>query len=115
MENLVYLIGRLCEEPEIKNIDGDKKKIITNLAVKRSYKNEDGIYDTDFIRCILWNGIATHTSEHCKKGDLVGIKGRLQTNNYEENGEKKLITEVLVEKISFLASKTDKKGKQEDE
>ncbi len=107
MHNLVYLIGRLCEDPDIKKYDDGKSMLTINLAVQRSYKNENGIYETDFIRCILWNGIAAHTSEYCKKGDLVGVKGRIQTRSYEDNDEKKYITEVIVDKVSFLASKRD--------
>ena len=53
--------------------------------------------------------MAENTTEYCKKGDLVGIKGRLQNRSYEdEQGEKKYITEVIVDKISFLASKKEK-------
>ena len=72
MHNLVYLIGRLTENPEKKSYD-DKDMLTINLAVQRSFKNEDGIYEVDYIRCVLWNAIATNTSEYCKKGDLVGI------------------------------------------
>ncbi|MDE5630062.1 MAG: single-stranded DNA-binding protein [Bacilli bacterium] len=105
MHNLVYLIGRLTEDPEVKKYEDDKSRLSINLAVQRAYKNEDGIYETDFIRCILWNGIASHTSEYCHKGDLVGIKGRLQTRSYEDAGETKYVTEVIVDRVSFLASK----------
>lgn len=107
MHNLVYLIGRLTENPEVKQFDEGKSRLSINLAVQRSFKNEDGIYETDFIRCILWNGIASHTSEYCHKGDLVGVKGRLQTRSYEDNGETKYVTEVIVDKVSFLANKRD--------
>ena len=107
MHNLVYLIGRLSEDPVIKEYDDGKSMLTINLAVQRSFKNEDGIYEVDFIRCILWNGIASHTSEYCKKGDLVGVKGRIQTRSYEEKEEKKYITEVIVDKVSFLASKKE--------
>ena len=82
MHNLVYLIGRLTQDPEIKELDENKSNLAINLAVQRSFKNEDGIYETDFIRCILWNGVAIHTSEYCHKGDLVGVKGRLQNRKY---------------------------------
>lgn len=109
MHNIVYLIGRLTEDPEKKELEDGKDMLTINLAVQRSYKNEDGIYETDFIRCILWNGIATNTAEYCKRGDLVGVKGRLQTRKYEVNEEVKYITEVIVDRISFLASK---KGEQ---
>ena len=105
MHNLVYLIGRLASEPEVKQLDDDRSTLSINIAVQRSFKNEDGLYDTDFIRCILWNGVALHTSEYCHKGDLVGVKGRIQTRTYEKNDEVKYITEVIVDKISFLSSK----------
>ena len=107
MHNLVYLIGRLCEDPVTKEYEDGKSMLTINLAVQRSFKNENGIYETDFIRCILWNGIAAHTSEYCKKGDLVGVKGRIQNRSYDDCGEKKYITEVIVDKVSFLASKKD--------
>lgn len=107
MHNLVYLIGRLCEDPVVREYETGKNMLTINLAVQRSFKNENGIYETDFIRCILWNGIAAHTSEYCKKGDLVGVKGRIQNRSYENDGEKKYITEVIVDKVSFLASKRD--------
>ena len=106
MHNLVYLIG-LCEDPVTKEYEDGKSMLTINLAVQRSFKNENGIYETDFIRCILWNGIAAHTSEYCKKGDLVGVKGRIQNRSYDDSGEKKYITEVIVDKVSFLASKKD--------
>lgn len=108
LHNMVYLIGRLTENPNIKTYEDDKNKLTINLAVQRSFKNENGIYETDYIRCILWNSIAVHASEYCRKGDLVGIKGRLQTTSYEKDNETKYITEVIVEKISFLASKKEK-------
>jgi len=107
MHNLVYLIGRLCEDPVTKEYEDGKSMLTINLAVQRSFKNENGIYESDFIRCILWNGIAAHTSEYCKKGDLVGVKGRIQNRSYDDSGEKKYITEVIVDKVSFLASKKD--------
>ena len=107
MHNLVYLIGRLSEDPVVKEYEDGKSMLTINLAVQRSFKNENGIYEVDFIRCILWNGIASHTSEYCKKGDLVGVKGRIQTRSYEDKDEKKYITEVVVDKVSFLASKKE--------
>lgn len=119
MHNLVYLIGRLTEDPKVKKYGDDKDYATINLAVQRNYKNEDGIYQTDFIRCVLWNAIATRTCEFCKCGDLVGVRGRLQTRSYEENKETKYITEVVVEKVSFLASKkvadTDEEESDEDD
>ena len=108
MHNMVYLIGRLCNDVTLEK-DGDKDIVKATLAVQRSYKNEDGIYDTDFIDIILYNSLATHTAEYCKKGDLVGVKGMIQNEIVEDHKE----TFVIVDKVSFLAS--SKKDEGEDE
>ena len=105
MHNMVCLIGRLTEDPTSKVLEDEKEMLTINLAVQRSFKNEDGLYDVDYIRCVLWNALAEHTCEYCKKGDLVGIKGRIQNRSYEdEEGNIKYITEIMVDRITFLAS-----------
>ena len=118
MLNQVILVGRLTKDPELRETETGKKTTTITLAVPRSYKNEKGEYDTDFINCVLWTQMAETTSQYCKKGDLVGIKGRLQTRKYETEDKKtKQITEVVAEKVTFLQSKKDKemaKEKQEE-
>lgn len=109
MHNMVYLIGRLTEDPCLKKLEDDRDMLTINLAVQRSFKNEDNIYETDYLRCILWNALAEHTCEYCRKGDLVGIKGRIQTRSYEDEDKNiKYITEIIVDRISFLASAKSK-------
>ena len=105
MLNQVVFVGRLTSDPEAVQLDGGHKKSIFNVAVPRSYKNSNGEYETDFIRCVLWDAIATSTAEYCHKGDIVGIKGRIQVTQYEEKNEKKYLTEVVAEKVTFLSSK----------
>ena len=103
--NQVVLVGRLTGKPEVLTSENNKKYTFINIAVPRSFKNSEGIYETDFIRCVLWNGIASSTSEYCDVGDMVGIKGRLQNRCYEgDNSEKKYITEVIAERVTFLSS-----------
>ena len=105
MENQVVLVGRLVGNPIVEENENGKKVCNITLAVPRSYRNAEGIYETDFIKCTLWNVIAENTAEYCKKGDLVGVRGRLETSVYEkENGEKYRITSVVAEKVSFLSS-----------
>ena len=109
--NQLVLVGRLTKDPEL-NVkeDGHKMSYIT-VAVQRPFKNSDGIYEADFIRCILWNSIAENTVEYCKCGDVVGIKGRIQTNSYEDkDGNKKFSTEVIAERITFLSSNNQKEN-----
>ena len=105
MLNQVVIAGRLVADPQIVTTENNKKRTYITVAVPRSYENVDGTYDTDFIQCVLWNGIAETTCEYCKKGDIVGVKGRIQTSNYEKDGEKVYSVDVIAEKVSFLSSK----------
>lgn len=109
MLNQVVIVGRLVEKPIVEENENEKKVCNITLAVPRSYKNAEGIYETDFIKCTLWNVIAENTAEYCEKGDLVVVKGRLETSVYEkENGEKYRITSVVAEKVTFLATNKNK-------
>lgn len=106
--NQVVIVGRLTKDPEVKELEDGKKVSNMTLAVQRSFKNEEGVYEADFINVNLWNGIAQNTAEYCKKGDIVGVKGRLQTSTYEdkESGDNKFRLDVVAEKVTFLSSKT---------
>ena len=103
MLNQIVLVGRLVRDPELREYEGGKYTYVT-LAVPRSYKNADGNYDTDFIDCKLWDGIAENASEFCKKGDLLGVKGRVQSCVYEKDEKKNYVTDIIAEKITFLSS-----------
>ena len=100
MLNQIVLVGRLVQDPEIKELENGNKVTNITLAIPRSYKNSDGIYETDFIDCVLWNGIAENTSEYCKKGDIIGVKGRLQRLSGDE-------LQVIAERVTFLSSKKE--------
>lgn len=106
MLNQTVLVGRLTSDPELYETDNGKKVVRVTLAVPRSYKNMNGEYDTDFISCKLWQGVAQSTSDYCTKGDLVGVKGRLETYNYDTEEGRKFFTEVVAEKVTFLSKKT---------
>ena len=106
MLNQVIIVGRLVADPEVKEAENGSKHSSITLAVPRSYKNVDGVYETDFVNCKLWGPIASNTSEYCKKGDIVGVKGRIETSNYEKDGEKKYATSIIAEKVTFLSSKS---------
>ena len=105
MMNQFFVIGRLVKDPELRKTESGKNVANVTLAVPRSYKNPNGEYDTDYIDCVLWSSVAETTSEYCKKGDLVGVRGRVQTRVYEKDEVKKFATEVVAEKVTFLSSK----------
>ena len=77
------------------------------LVVPRMYKTANGEYDTDFIDCVLWEALAKNTTEYCHKGDILGVKGRVNTEYYEKNGTKVKLTNIIAEKITFLSSKKE--------
>lgn len=105
MLNNVVLVGRLTDNPEIVEVENNKKVTSIILAVNRNFKNLEGLYETDFIRCILWNSIASSTTEYCRSGDVIGIKGRLQSSKFEdENGKSHFVTDVVAERVTFLSS-----------
>ena len=105
MLNNVMLVGRLANDIEKKTLEGGKEVLKISLAVSRSYKNPDGIYETDFIDCVLWDELANNLSEYCRKGDVIGVRGRLQVSTYEKDDIKRKAVEVVAEKITFLSSK----------
>ena len=114
--NNVVLVGRLTDDPKVITTENGKQVTSVNVGVTRNYRNADGLYETDFIRCVLWDVIASNTSEYCHRGDVIGIKGRLQTSSYDDDkGTKHYITEVVAERVTFLSSgKTNEEVKQKN-
>ncbi len=105
MLNQIVLVGRLVKTPELRITDNGRKTSVITLAVPRNYKNQDGQYDTDFLECVLWTGVAESTAEYCKTGDMIGVKGRVQSRIVEkEDGTKKKKTEIVAERVTFLSS-----------
>lgn len=108
MTNTVLLIGRLTKDIEVRYNENEVGIGNFTIAVTRNYKNINGEYETDFINCVCFKHIVDTMKQYTKKGDLLGIKGRLQTRNYEDKkGIKHYVTEVIVEKISFLSSRKE--------
>ncbi len=103
--NQFWAVGRLVAQPEAKESENGKKYMNFTIAVPRSYKNADGEYETDFIDVVTFGQIADTTAEYCKKGDMIGVKGRVETSVYEnETGEKKKSTQIIADRITFLSS-----------
>ena len=105
MLNQVILVGRLVRNPELQLTESGKKISVVTLAVNRAFKNTNGEYDTDFFDCTLWTNVAENTAEYCRTGDVIGVKGRLQTRIVEkEDGNKFKRTEIVAERVTFLSS-----------
>lgn len=94
--NQVSLVGRIVKKPTIEiNKKGEKRTTII-IAINRFFKNEEGMYETDFIPCVLYSKVAENTCEYCRRGDIIAVKGRLQID------ENKL--EVIGERVTFISS-----------
>lgn len=111
MLNTITLMGRLTADPEQQQISGhDFVKI--DLAVTRNYKNANGEYEADFIRCVAWNNNAKLMCR-LSKGELVVVRGSLQIRKYTtKTNESRSIAEVVVDEIEFTSTK--KEQKQDD-
>ena len=113
--NTVILIGRLTKEVELRYTEKELPIANFTIAINRDYKNENGEYETDFINCVAFQQSAKLMGEYTHRGDLIGVKGRLQTRNYEDKeGKKHYITEVIVERITFLQTKKEEDNPYKD-
>lgn len=111
--NNVIIVGRIVNDPEVKKLENGKNVSSITVAVPRSYKNNDGIYETDFIDCILWNNVAINTSKYCKKGDIISVSGRIQSKIYENETGKHYKMELAADRITFISSAKEKENSNE--
>lgn len=109
MINSVVLIGRLTRDIQVRYTQSEKAVGNFTLAINRRFKNQNGEYETDFIDCVVFGKQAETMEQYTKKGDLIGVEGSIQKRTYEDKeGNKRYITEIMVEKITFL--QTNKKS-----
>lgn len=105
--NRVSLIGRICNDLELK-VAEENKYLRFTVAINRKSKKEDGTRNVDFISCVAWNKSAEIITEYYHKGSLIGLEGRIQTGSYEqENGKKIYTTDIIVESFDFLEKKSE--------
>ena len=103
--NRVCLNGRLTKDIDLRYTQNNVAVASFTLAVQRKFKNQNGDYESDFINCVAYKQTANLMNEYVRKGDLIGIEGRIQTRSYEnKDGKKVYITEVIVENIDFLST-----------
>lgn len=106
MINRVVLTGRLTRDVDLRYTQGGDAVAAFNLAVDRRFTNKQGEREADFVSCVIWRKPAENFANFFHKGSLVGIDGRIQTRNYEnQQGQRVYVTEVIVDNFSFLESK----------
>ena len=106
MINNIVLVGRTTKTIELKQNKNGTYYVQFTLAVNRPYKDEQGGQQADFITCVAWNKTAETLSNYVSKGTLIGVEGRLQVRSYSnEAGVRQYLSEVLVNRFTFLESK----------
>jgi len=102
--NKVILIGRLTKDPEVRNTANQATVCRFTVAVDRKFKDANGQRQADFINCVAWRQTANFISSYFHKGSKIAIVGNIQTRNYEANGQKHYVTEVVVDEAEFVDS-----------
>ena len=114
MMNQTCLIGRLTKDVELKYTPSNQAVTQFVLAVNRTFKNANGERETDFINCVIWRQSAENFANWAKKGNLIGITGRIQTRSYEnQQGQRVYVTEVIAENFQMLESRNQQQGQQQ--
>ena len=111
MINNVVLVGRMTRDADLRYTPSNQAVATFTLAVNRNFKNQAGEREADFINCVIWRQQAENLANWAKKGTLVGITGRIQTRNYEnQQGQRVYVTEVIAENFQVLESRTAREG-----
>ena len=113
--NRVVLVGRLTKDPELRYTPNGVPVANFTLAVNRTFTNQQGEREADFINCVIWRKPAENVANFLKKGSLAGVDGRIQTRNFEgQDGKRVYITEVQAESVQFLEPKGASGGERRE-
>ena len=113
MINSVCLVGRMTDNAELRYTPNNQAVATFRLAVNRNFKGQDGKREADFVNCVIWRQQAENLSNWTKKGALIGITGRIQTRNYEnQQGQRVYVTEVVADSFQLLESRRDHEAGQ---
>lgn len=105
MINNVVLVGRLTRDPELRRTQSNISYVRFTLAVNRSFTDQSGERQADFINCIAWRAQADNLARFMKQGSLIGLQGRIQTGSYESEQGMRYTTDVVADSIQFLESR----------
>lgn len=111
--NQVTLMGNLTRDPELRTTPNGQSVVSFSLALNRSYKDSSGEWQeaTDYVDIVAWAGLAERVAQYLNKGRRCLVQGRLQSRNWEQEGQKRSKVEVLANDVTFL----DSRGASEDD
>ncbi|WP_239733906.1 single-stranded DNA-binding protein [Mammaliicoccus sp. M-M49] len=111
MINKAVLVGRLVRDPEYRTTPSGVQVATFTLAVNRTFTNQQGEREADFINCVVFRKTAENVNQYLSKGKLAGVDGRLQSRSYEnKEGQKVFVTEVVCDNVQFLEPKDSQNG-----
>lgn len=111
MINNVVLVGRMTRDAELRYTPSNQAVATFTLAVNRNFKNQNGEREADFINCVIWRQQAENLANWAKKGTLIGVTGRIQTRNYEnQQGQRVYVTEIVADSFQILESRATREG-----
>lgn len=99
--NTIIIMGRLTKDPEQRVTQSEKQVSMFTLAVNRKFEKDKA----DFINVVAWNKLSEFTQKYLTKGRQIVVSGRLQVRDYEKDGHKVYVSEVIAEEIYFADSK----------
>ncbi|MDY4003423.1 MAG: single-stranded DNA-binding protein, partial [Ligilactobacillus saerimneri] len=107
MINRVVITGRLTRDAELRYTQSGVAVASFTVAVDRQFRTQAGEREADFINCVIWRKSAENFVNFTHKGSMVGIDGRLQTRNYEnQQGQRVYVTEVVVDSFALMESRS---------
>ena len=111
MINNVTIIGRTTKDIELRATSSGTNNASFTLAVERNFKNANGEKETDFINCVAWRKTAEIVAQYAPKGSMIGVRGRIQTRNYENNqGVRVYVTEVVADEVQLIDTRNNNQG-----
>jgi single-strand DNA-binding protein len=111
MINRVVLVGRITKDVDHRVTQSGVSVVSFTLAVNRNFTNASGEREADFINCVTWRASADFMRNYVKKGNLLGVDGRIQTRNYEDNdGRTVYVTEVVADSVQLLESRSSQES-----
>lgn len=114
MINRVVIVGRLTKDPELRQTQSGISVATFTLATNRTFANQAGEREADFIPCVVWRKQAENVAQYVFKGSLVGVEGRLQTRTYDaQDGSRRFVMEVVADSVQFLESRQSSTTRQD--
>lgn len=113
MINKTILVGRLTKDVELKHTQTGIATVRFTIAVSRTFNNQNGEKETDFIGCIAWRKTAENMANFLHKGSLIAVEGRIQTGSFDgQDGKRVFTTDVVADNVQFLEPRANQQEQQ---